>query len=221
MKDGISLGKGIRWTLVWFGFMLLYTAVDVVVLRKAVPVYGKYLNLLSIALCMLAFIFLLTKNNNFKINLFGNIALQGILLAIGCAVLLYFLLDKGLDPVFESIFPVSEENYQETLKSLSEAPVVSLIQICILAPIIEEILMRGFLLDGLSVSYGTVKALFASSFVFALLHFSMVQTLSAFICGIVLGLLYLHTRSIFCCMLTHMGYNLISYVTMILPLYGK
>lgn len=30
--------------MVWFGFMLLYTAVDVVVLRKAVPVYGKYLN---------------------------------------------------------------------------------------------------------------------------------------------------------------------------------
>ena len=221
MKDGISLGKGIRWTLVWFGFMLLYTAVDVVVLRKAVPVYGKYLNLLSIALCMLVFIFLLTKKENFKINLFGNISLQGILLAIGCAVLLYFLLDKGLDPVFESIFPVSEENYQETLKSLSEAPVVSLIQICILAPIIEEILMRGFLLDGLSVRYGTVKALFVSSFMFALLHFNMVQTLSAFICGILLGLLYLHTRSIFCCMLTHMGYNLISYVTMILPLYGK
>ena len=81
--------------------------------------------------------------------------------------------------------------------------------------------MRGFLLSGLASNYGKVMALFVSSMLFALLHFNMVQTLSAFICGIVLGLLYLHTGSIFCCILTHAGYNLISYVTMILPLYGK
>ena len=81
--------------------------------------------------------------------------------------------------------------------------------------------MRGFLLNGLAINYGKLIALFVSSMLFALLHFNMVQTLSAFICGIVLGLLYLYTDSIFCCILTHVGYNLISYVTMILPLYGK
>ena len=81
--------------------------------------------------------------------------------------------------------------------------------------------MRGFLLSGLALKYGKVIALFVSSMLFAVLHFNMVQTLSALICGIVLGLLYLHTGSIFCCILTHVGYNLISYVTIILPLYGS
>lgn len=142
-------------------------------------------------------------------------------LAKGCCILFYLLLDKGLDPIFEKAFPASEESYRQTLQALSEAPVVSFFQICILAPMIEEILMRGFLLGGLSINYGKVTALMVSAFLFALLHFNMVQTLSAFICGIVLGLLYLHTGSLFCCILAHIGYNLISYITIILPLYGK
>lgn len=221
MKKGISIGKGIIWVLIWFGFMLLYTALNVMVWRKTAPVYGKYLDLLTIALCIVVFLVLLTKMTSFKVNLFRNISVKGILSAIGCAILFYFLLDKGLDPIFERAFPSSEESYQQTLKVLSAAPIISLLQVCVLAPIIEEILMRGFLLDGLSVNYGNVIALLVSAVLFALLHFNMVQTLSAFICGIILGLLYLHTGSVFCCILAHMGYNLISYVTMILPLYSK
>lgn len=221
LKEELLIGKGILWVLFWFGFMLLYTALDVGVWRKIAPFYAKYLNLLSIILCMVVFLILLTREKHFKINLFQNISLQGILLAIGCAVLFYFILDKGLDPVFEKIFPASEESYQQMLESLGSSPVISLIRVCVLAPVIEEILMRGFLLDGLARNYGKVIALLVSAFFFALLHFNMVQTLSAFICGIVLGLLYLHTGSIFCCMLAHIGYNFISYIAMILQLYSK
>lgn len=221
MNDGISLGKGILWVCIWLGFMLLYTALDVAVWRKLAPSCAKYLNLLSTISCMAAFLMLLRKKAHFHVNLFGNISPQGILLAIGCAVLFYFVLDKGLDPLFERIFPASEERYQQTLQNLGSAPVISLLQICVLAPIIEEILMRGFLLGGLSPSCGEGIALFVSAFLFALLHFNMVQTLSALVCGIALGLLYLHTGSVFCCILAHIGYNLISYVTMILPLYSK
>lgn len=221
MKNGISISNGILWVFIWFCFMLLYTALDVVLWRKMSPVYEKYMNLFSIILCMVVFVACLIRKTNFRLNLFANISLKWILLSVGCAVLLYFILDKGLDPVFERFFPVSEEAYQNTLQSLSKTPVISLIQVCILAPIIEEILMRGFLLNGLEVNYGTTIALIVSSILFALLHFNMVQTLSAFVCGIVLGMLYLYTDSIFCCILTHAGYNLISYVTMILPLYDK
>ncbi len=220
MDGGISIGNGILWVLIWFGFMLLYTFLDVAVWRKISPAYEKYLNVITIVLSMIVFLIFLARKNNFKVELFRNISFLGVLFAIGCALLLYVLLDKGLDPVFERIFPTSEENYQETLQTLGEAPVISLFQVCILAPIIEEILMRGYLINGLSESYGSIIALLVSSFLFALLHFNMVQTLSAFICGIILGLLYLQTGSIFCCILTHAGYNLISHITTILHLYS-
>lgn len=125
MKSGISIGKGILWVLIWFGFMLFYTALDVVVWRKTAPLYEQYLNFFSIILCMLVFLILLIRRNHFRINLFGEISFQGILLAAGCAVLLYFILDRGLDPVFEQIFPASEETYQQMLQTLSSTPVIS------------------------------------------------------------------------------------------------
>ena len=134
-----------------------------------------------------------------------------------CAVALYLLLDQFLDPIFEGMLPGSEERYQETLQSLREAPVISFVHVCILAPFLEESLMRGFLLGGLSLQYGSKPALLLSAAVFALLHFNMVQTLSALLCDILLGLLYLQTGSLLCCITAHAGYNMISYFTAILP----
>ena len=219
MRNGITIIAGLFWVLTWFGFMLLYTFLDVAVWRKLTPASAKYLNLVSIVVCMAAFLHLLRAKTGFEPHFSQGISFQNLLLAAGCALALYLLLDRGIDPLFEKIFPASEDTYQETLQTLSKAPIVSLLHVCLLAPVIEELLMRGFLLGGLSATYGTGIALALSSFLFALLHFNMVQTLSALICGAVLGMLYLHTGSIVCCIAAHMGYNLISYLTTLLPLF--
>ena len=46
---------------------------------------------------------------------------------------------NGLDPVFESIFPASERVYQETIRTLRASPITGLLQVGIIAPVIEEI----------------------------------------------------------------------------------
>ena len=147
--------------------------------------------------------------------MFANVNFTGICLAVSCSVLFFLLLDMCLDSIFEGVFPQSEHDYQEMIQSLIKSPVASLIQVCVFVPIIEEMLMRGVVLEGLKNTYGFLVALLVSAVLFALLHFNMVQTLSAFVCGVVLGLLYIKTSSIFCCMLVHCGYNLISYIVMI------
>lgn len=202
---GISIGEGAVWVLVWLGLMLLYTFLDVAVWRKIAPRYAKLLHLISVVLCMGCFWMLLQAKDGFQLDLSHGVSPPGILLGVLCAGVLYCLLDRCLDPLFERMLPGSEERYQETLQSLREAPVLSFLQVCVLAPIIEEILMRGFLLGGLSVRSGNAAAPLLSSAVFALL------------CGIVLGLLYLGTGSILCCITSHAGYNAISFFTMILP----
>ena len=37
MQSGLLIGKGIFWVLIWFGFMLFYTALDVAVWTSAAP----------------------------------------------------------------------------------------------------------------------------------------------------------------------------------------
>ncbi len=221
MKNGISIFNGLIWVLTWFGFMLLYTFLDVAVWKKIFPGWQKYFHIIVIILCTASFLFLLVRKNAFRIGILKNISGKGILSAVGCSILFFFILDKGLDVILANAFPSSEASYQEALISLSKTPIITLIQVCLLAPVLEEILMRGFLLGGWSIVYGKPAALLISSLVFALLHFNMVQTLSAFFCGVVLGLLYLHTESLFCCILAHAGYNFISYITTILPLCQK
>ena len=114
-----------------------------------------------------------------------------MMLAIGCSFLFFLLLERGLDPIFEGMFPQSEQDYQEMIQSLIKSPITVRCRVCILALVMDEIRMRGVVLGGLKSSYGTVTALLISATFFACLHFHMVQTLSVFVCGIVLGLLHI------------------------------
>ena len=212
MSNGISIGKGILWVLVWFGFMIFYTVLDILIWRKIAPEQSRFLNLITVAICMAIFLNLLVTKTNFKLRLFSNISFLGIVLALGCSVLFYFLLDKGLDPLFEDLFPSSKENYQQIIRLIQISPIAGFLDVCILAPILEEVLMRGFLLGGLSINYGKITALLISAAFFSILHFSIAQIVPSFICGIILGLLYFYTDSIFACIIAHMGYNVISYM---------
>lgn len=217
MKEyNISLGKAFLLMAAYFGVMLFYTFLDVALWRKISPTHSDILNIITIAICICIFILLLRKDG-YRLQLFSNINLMGIISALCCSVLFFLLLDKCLDPVFERFFPQSEQDYLEMLQGLKKSPVTSLFQVCVLAPFIEEILMRGIILGGLKNTYGIAGSLFISSLLFGVLHFNMVQTLSAIVCGIVLGLLYIKTNCIFCCILAHCGYNLISYCVLMLP----
>lgn len=147
------------------------------------------------------------ENGLWKLPGFGD-----ILLALGCAAGFYLVLDMGLDPLLDRLFPQSGQSYAEAASSLKARPWAGLIRVCLLAPVIEEFLMRGLLLEKLRDPLGWLPALLISSAVFALLHFNLVQTLSALICGLALGALYLHSGSLLCCILAHSLYNFFSYM---------
>jgi membrane protease YdiL (CAAX protease family) len=175
-----------------------------------------WLNLITLIAFNAVFLLVLLRKYQISIDLLNNLSFKGILLAIGCAILFYFLLDKLLDPFFDSIFTTSAEEYQKSITALRQYPVANFIRTCLLAPVVEEILIRGCILDSLQKRYGLIIALLVSSLVFAILHFNFVQTLSAIICGLILGLLYAYTGSLFACILAHFLYNSISYITNVL-----
>ena len=131
--------------LAYFGIMLFYTFLDVVVWKKVVPDFSNIINIVTIAICIGVFIVFLKRTIGYQVQLLSNISFVGMMLSIGCSILFFLLLDRG-DPIFKGMFPQSEQDYQEMIQSLIESPMTSLIQVCILAPVIEEILMRGVVL---------------------------------------------------------------------------
>lgn len=210
MSFELSIGKALLWTGAYFFLMLAYTFLDVVLWRKFRPSFAAALNTGSIAVFSLAFVFILQKAG-YPIAMFDNFSMKCLLLSLVCAAGFYLVFDMGIDPLLEKIFPQSEAGYQESVARVAAAPAAGFVRTCLLAPLVEEILMRGFVLRGLMPSYGLLTALLLSSALFALLHFNMVQTLSALLCGLVLGLLYLYTGSLLCCVLAHAGYNAVSF----------
>ncbi len=214
MKNNITLGGLISWIVLYFGILLFSTLLDIMIWRKRFPKSAQFLQLLTLSLCSMAFLFLLFRSG-YGVPVFDGLSPSGILLSLGCSFLFFLILDQGLDPCLERLFPQSQNGYAESVQRLMSAPAAGFFHACFLAPVMEEFLMRGLLLGGLQSLTGTAAALLISSLLFALLHFNMVQTLSALVCGLVLGLLYLHTGCLFCCMLAHCVYNLLSCLVLI------
>ncbi|HTK31387.1 MAG TPA: CPBP family intramembrane glutamic endopeptidase [Candidatus Saccharimonadaceae bacterium] len=80
------------------------------------------------------------------------------------------------------------------------------------APVIEELLFRGVLLHVLAARWGAPRALIAVSLAFALLHPNPVAT---FAFSLVLGTLYLASRSLLAPILCHMTNNLVPTLMML------
>ncbi|MBV9719741.1 MAG: CPBP family intramembrane metalloprotease [Candidatus Eremiobacteraeota bacterium] len=87
----------------------------------------------------------------------------------------------------------------------------------IFGPIVEEIIFRGIVLEGLiKVTNGTVSVV-VSAVIFAGIHWvgGVDQIVSTFILGLLLGWLYLRTRSIVPSSVGHIIYNAVSFYSII------
>ena len=89
------------------------------------------------------------------------------------------------------------------------------IALCIIAPLIEEILCRGVLMK-LFERYGAAVAIVSSSLAFTLLHFEARSFFQIFFVGALLGVFRLYTGSIFVTVLMHSFNNLLSFIQIIL-----
>ncbi len=83
------------------------------------------------------------------------------------------------------------------------------IAVCIVAPVVEELLCRGILMK-LFEKYGTMVALFSSSFAFALLHFEARSVIQLVFVGLLFGVFRLYTKSTLITIIMHSFNNLLS-----------
>lgn len=144
---------------------------------------------------------------NFNIGDFRVCGIKKAAVSLAAAALMYLANTLLLEPVSKRVFKKSSQNYEKKLAEPDLCSIFSFILVCAVSPIFEELLFRGTVLGGLDGRYGEVLALAASTLVFALSHFSLVQTPTALLAGIVLGLLYLKTGTLFAPILAHCAYN--------------
>ncbi len=86
---------------------------------------------------------------------------------------------------------------------LDTSSVWSFISIVVAAPILEELLFRGIILDGHLKIYPPQMAIGWSAFFFGFFHMNPWQFLLAFALGVLLGWVYYRTRSLLPCIAIH------------------
>lgn len=115
-----------------------------------------------------------------------------------------------LNPI-ESLIPMPEI-FIESYLSMMQMDAVSFLTVVIAAPLLEEILFRGIILEGFLHNYSPRKAILLSALIFALVHLNPLQMIGAFFIGIFLGWVYWRTRTLLPVIGLHFLNNLISFL---------
>lgn len=168
----------------------------------------------SLLACLLA-VFIARKVHGIEVNLRQGLSGGTIVSVIGTAVIMYAC-SAFIAPFAARLFPQSAMKYaRAVVPESSESWMLTCVQTVIIAPLFEEFIFRGIILEkllqrgytsGMSVSVATV--------LFAIGHQSIVQSIAALACGVCLGVLYVKRRSLSACIMAHGLYNGIVFVLM-------
>jgi len=123
-------------------------------------------------------------------------------LALGSIGLLFGV----LSPI-DSLIPVSEDFQKWLAEAAGQTGFATLLMVVIAAPVLEELLFRGVILDGLLRKYSARTAILVSSVLFGLMHLNPNQVVTGTILGAFAGWVYFRSRSLLACILIHMAAN--------------
>lgn len=144
-----------------------------------------------------------------------------VVLAIACWISFLPLIE-----FFTSLIPtdgpleVLYKLFEETFKMMLNYKLAGFITVCILAPILEEIIFRGIILKGmLNFKVNPIVAIVVNGFIFGLAHMNPWQFIGAGFLGAIFGFIYYRTKSLFLPMLLHFLNNAFSFSFMLI--YGE
>ncbi|SKA78591.1 hypothetical protein SAMN05443428_102155 [Caloramator quimbayensis] len=140
-----------------------------------------------------------------------KINIKNILCLMVLVVGTWFVM-SGLAAIFINNSQAARET-QERLSSIlfgSSKEWFSILSVIIIAPVLEEIVFRGIILQGFLKNYSIKKSVIITAVLFGLFHGNIVQTPIVILLGIVLGIIYIKTSSLFICIIGHMLNNFIA-----------
>jgi membrane protease YdiL (CAAX protease family) len=136
--------------------------------------------------------------------------LWGVPLGVACQLLLVVLVTLPFQWLFPSLFnkEVVEKRANDLFDAAQGAWIVLLFVVVVMcAPIVEEIVYRGFIQHNFAVAYGARISLLLASFWFASVHLQLAEFPGLFAFALVLGLCFSRTKRLGLPIVTHVSFN--------------
>lgn len=118
----------------------------------------------------------------------------------------------GLIFPITNLIPIPESIKQVFLSFSNQTGIFAFILMVFAAPILEELIFRAIILDGLLKKYTPITAIIVSSFLFGLVHLNPWQFVTGFVIGIFSGWVYYRTQSISYSIIIHATANFSGYL---------
>ncbi|MBK1813518.1 CPBP family intramembrane metalloprotease [Clostridium sp. YIM B02505] len=169
--------------------------------------------LISSIFSLMATVFIMNKFFLVKTNLifperkFKKRDIIGVIFLI----LGFRLLFSGSLSYILDLIPIPK-SIEDTFNNLFINPFIGIFSAVVIAPIQEEFVNRGIILNGLAKKYSSKVALILSSLIFAAMHMNIPQGINAFLLGLILGYVYLKTKSILLTTLCHAINNILAFM---------
>jgi len=122
-------------------------------------------------------------------------------------------LQTGIIIPLISMIPMPEF-MKNIFREVSGRNIFSFLTLVIAAPIFEELIFRGIILDGLLKKYSPTRSIVISSILFAVVHLNPWQFIAAFVIGIFSGWVYYATRNLTLSILIHAVNNSLAFISM-------
>lgn len=89
------------------------------------------------------------------------------------------------------------------------------VTLVVAAPLFEEVIFRGIILESTRLRYGVVAAWLVSSLIFGLVHMNPAVVVNASVMGLVLGFIYIASGSLWSVIILHAFNNATSYLLLL------
>ena len=110
------------------------------------------------------------------------------------------------EPLLHMI-PIPVDPQEDVLSGLEILDPFLVFVTVVAAPVFEELIFRGIILDGFLKRYSPWKSILLSALIFGVAHLNPLQFINAFMLGLLMGWIYWKTRSLLLTMLIHFVNN--------------
>jgi len=118
----------------------------------------------------------------------------------------------GVITPISGLIPMPEFFQKAFLSMANQNGILAFLMLVVAAPVLEELIFRGIMLDGLLKKYSPIKSILISSIIFGLAHLNPWQFVAGFVIGIFAGWIYYKSRSLSLTIIIHASGNLIGYL---------
>lgn len=156
----------------------------------------------------------ITKESFFSICSFKKISIRNSALSFTTGISLAVFIILFLSYI-DTLFPLDKipGNYDDLIQNIMGGNyVITLLAVGILGPIMEEIVFRGFILKELRKIMPVAAAIIVQALLFGIIHLNILQSSYAFVIGLVLGIAFVATKTLYAPIIIHLSFNTLNVI---------